>query len=87
MILQASLYTAWYRCPEGGKLTSNNVAGSSHNPLQSFAVSSCAVSKPDGDAAGKDDLHSADVECSEDAGAHSKLPQPSQEEEVLICLL
>ncbi len=25
---------------EGGKLTSNNVAGSSHNPLQSFAVAS-----------------------------------------------
>ncbi len=31
---------------EGGKLTSNNVTGSSHNPLQSFAVASCAVSKP-----------------------------------------
>ncbi len=30
---------------EGGKLTSNNVAGSSHNPLQSFAVASGAVSK------------------------------------------
>ncbi len=30
---------------EGGKLTSNNVMGSSHNPLQSFAVASCAVSK------------------------------------------
>ncbi len=28
---------------EGGKLTSNNVAGSSHNPLQSFAVASGAV--------------------------------------------
>ncbi len=33
---------------EGGKLTSNNVAGSSHNPLQSFAVASGAVSKPGG---------------------------------------
>ncbi len=30
---------------EGGKLTSNNVAGSSHNPLQSFAVAGGAVSK------------------------------------------
>ncbi len=30
---------------EGGKLTSNNVAGSSHDPLQSFAVASGAVSK------------------------------------------
>ncbi len=39
---------------EGGKLTSNNVAGSSHNPLQSFAVASGAVSKPGGDAAGQD---------------------------------
>ncbi len=47
---------------EGGKLTSNNVAGSSHNPLQSFAVASGAVSKPDGDAAGQDALHSAGVE-------------------------
>ncbi len=44
---------------EGGKLTSNNVTGSSHNPLQSFAV---AVSKPGGDAAGQDALHSAGVE-------------------------
>ncbi len=30
---------------EGGKLTSNNVAGSSHDPLQSPAVASGAVSK------------------------------------------
>ncbi len=72
---------------EGGKLTSNNVAGSSHNPLQSFAVASGAFSKPGGDAAGQDALHSAGVEGSEDAGAHSKLPQPSQEEEALMCLL
>ncbi len=63
---------------EGGKLTSNNVAGSSHDPFQSFAVASGAVSKPGGDAAGQDALHSAGVEGSEDAGARSKLPQPSQ---------
>ncbi len=44
---------------EGGKLTSNNVAGSSHDPLQSPAVASSAVSKPGGDAAGQDALHSA----------------------------
>ncbi len=50
---------------EGGKLTSNNVAGSSHNLLQSFAVASGAVSKPGGDAAGQDALHSAGVEGSE----------------------
>ncbi len=60
---------------EGGKLTSNNV------------VASGAVSKPGGDTAGQDALHSAGVEGSEDAGAHSKLPQPSQEEETLMCLL
>ncbi len=30
---------------EGGKLTSNNVAGSSHDPLQSPTVASSAVSK------------------------------------------
>ncbi len=36
---------------EGGKLTSNNVAGSSHDSLQSFAVASGAISKPGGDAA------------------------------------
>ncbi len=70
---------------EGGKLTSNNVAGSSHDPLQSFAVARGAVSKPGSDAAGQDTLHS--VEGSEDAGAHSKLPQRSQEEEALMCLL
>ncbi len=40
-----------------------------------------------GDAAGQDALHSAGVEGSEDAGARSKLPQPSQEEEALMCLL
>ncbi len=72
---------------EGGKLTSNNVAGSSHDPLQSPAVASGAVSKLGGDAAGQDALHSAGVEGSEDSGARSKLPQPSQEEEVLMCLL
>ncbi len=68
---------------EGGKLTSNNVAGSSHDPLQSPAVASGAVSKSGGDAAGQDALHSAGVEGSEDSGARSKLPQPSQEEETL----
>ncbi len=72
---------------EGGKLTSNNVVGSSHDPLQSPAVASGAVSKPGGDAAGQDALHSAGVEGSEDSGARSKLPQPSQEEETLMCLL
>ncbi len=54
---------------EGGKLTSNNVAGSSHDPLQSPAVASGAVSKPGGDAAGQDALHSAGVEGPEDSGA------------------
>ncbi len=68
---------------EGGKLTSNNVAGSSHDPLQSFAVASGAVSKP----AAQDVLYSAGVEGSEDTGARSKLPQPSQEEEALMYLL
>ncbi len=58
-----------------------------HDPLQSFAVASSAVSKPGGDAAGQDALHTAGVEGSEDAGARSKLPQPSQEEEALMCLL
>ncbi len=72
---------------EGGKLTSNNVAGSSHDHLQSPAVASGAVSKPGSDAAGQDALHSAGVEGSEDSGARSKLPQPSQEEEMLMCLL
>ncbi len=46
-----------------------------------------AVSKPGGDAAGHDALHSAGVEGPEDSGARSKLPQPSQEEETLMCLL
>ncbi len=64
------------------------MAGSSHDPLQSPAVASGAVSKPGGDTAGQDALHSAGVEGSEDSGARSKLPQqPSQEEETLMCLL
>ncbi len=44
-------------------------------------------SKPGGDTAGQDALHSAGVEGLEDSGARSKLPQPSQEEEALMCLL
>ncbi len=72
---------------EGGKLTSNNVASSLHDPLQSIAVASGAVSKPGSDTPGQDALHSAGVECSEDAGAHSKLSQPSQEEDALMYLL
>ncbi len=66
--------------------SSNNVAGSSHDPLQSPAVASGAVSKPGGDAASQDALHSAGVEGSEDSGARSKLPQPSQEEAVQSCV-
>ncbi len=73
-----SLWDGWLE----SLVDSNNVAGSSHNPLQSFAVASGAVSKPGGDAAGQDALHSAGVEWSEDAGVHSKLPQPSQEKSV-----
>ncbi len=71
---------------EGGKLTFNNVVGSSQDNLQTFAVASGAVSKPGGDTAGQDALHSAGVEGSEVTGARSKLPQPSQEEEALMCL-
>ncbi len=63
------------------------MAGSSHNPLQSYAFARGAVSKPGGDTAGQDALHSAGVEGSEDSGARSKLPQPPQEEETLMCLL
>ncbi len=39
------------------------------------------------DAAGQAALHSAGLEGAEDTGAHSKLSQPSQEEEALMCLL
>ncbi len=55
-IHRAFLYTAGVDILEGGKLTSNNVAGSSHDPLQSPAVASGAVSKPGGDAACQDAL-------------------------------
>ncbi len=47
---------------EGGKLTSYNVAGSSRNPLQSFAIAAGAVSIPGCDAASQDAFHSAGVE-------------------------
>ena len=46
---------------EGGKLTSNNVTGSSHDPFQSFTVASGAVSKPGSDAVHEDALYSASV--------------------------
>ncbi len=42
--------------PEGGKFTSYSVAGSSHDPLQSFAIAAGAVSIPGGVAAGQDAL-------------------------------
>ncbi len=45
---------------EGGKLASYSVAGSSHNPLHSFAIG--AVSIPGSDAASQDAFHSAGVE-------------------------
>ncbi len=45
------------------------MAGSSHDPLHSFVVASGAVSKPGDDAASQDTLHSAGVECSEQARA------------------
>ncbi len=77
------MYTAC-RCPGGREAHLQQCGGSSHDPLKSFAVASGAVSKPGGDAAGQDALHNAGVEGSEDAGAHSKLPQPSQEEEALL---
>ncbi len=63
------------------------MAGSSHDPLRSFEVASGAVSKPGGDAAGQNALHIAGIKGSEDAGARSKLTQPSQDEEALVCLL
>ncbi len=50
-------------------------------------VASSAVSKPGGDASGQDALNSSGVEGSEDTGALSKLPQPFQVEEALMCLL
>ncbi len=53
---------------EGGKLTSNNVAGSSHDPLQSPAVASGAVSKPGGDTASQDALHSAGADFWDNTG-------------------
>ncbi len=87
MILGLSLYTAGVDILEGGKLTSNNVGGAVRRPFAELAIASGAVSKPGGDTAGQDALHSAGVEGSEDSGARSKLPQPSQEEETLMCLL
>ncbi len=64
---------------EGGKLTGLL--------CRALRFTSGAVSKPGGDTAGQDALHSAGVEGPEDSGARSKLPQPSQEEETLMCLL
>ncbi len=84
MILRAFLYNAWCRCPGGRKA---HLQQCGRKFAQPFAVASGAVSKPGGDTAGQDALHSAGVEGSEDSGARSKLPQPSQEEEALMCLL
>ncbi len=75
---------AWCRYPGGREAHLQKCGGQFAQP---FAVASGAVSKPGGDAAGQGALHSAGVEWSEDAGAHSKLPQPSQEEEALMWLL
>ncbi len=47
---------------EGGKLTSYSVAGSLHNPLQSFAIAAGAVSIPGSEATSQDAFHGAGVE-------------------------
>ncbi len=72
---------------EGEKLISNSVAGSLHDPLQSFAIAAGAVSIPGSDAAGEDALHSAGVEWVEDVGTRSKIPLVPEEKEALLCLL
>ncbi|XP_051956635.1 uncharacterized protein LOC127625397 [Xyrauchen texanus] len=72
---------------EGGKLTSDDVSGSLHHPLQGFAVVGGAIAIPGGDAASQDARYSTSVEPCEDVLVHSKLPQPSQEEEALVSLL
>ncbi len=61
----------------GGKLTSYSVAGSSHNPLQSFAIAAGAVSIPGNDAASQDAFQSAGVV--EGVGTHSKCSQAPEE--------
>ncbi len=81
------MHTAWCRCPGGREAHLQQCGGQFARPLQSPAVASGAVSIPGGDTAGQDALHSAGVEGPEDSGARSKLPQPSQEEETLMCLL
>ncbi len=76
------------RRPEGSRESSlGRVAGVVDNPLGFPHAPPGAVSQPGGDTAGQDALHSAGVEGPEDSGARSKLPQPSQEEEALMCLL
>ncbi len=60
---------------EGGKLTPTMWRAVRTTLCRALRLPASAVSKPGGDAAGQDALHSAGVEGSEDAGAHSKLPQ------------
>ncbi len=57
---------------EGGKLTSNNVAGSSHDPLQGLRLPAVLFPNQTVIKPVKDALHSAGVEGPEDAGARSK---------------
>ncbi len=65
------------------------MAGSSHNPIaELLRCQRCCFQTTAGGCSRLRMLStSAGVEGSEDAGAHSKLPQPSQEEEALMCLL
>ncbi len=60
---------------EEGKLTSNNVRAVRTTLCSDFGCQRCCFQTRRCDAAGQDALHSAGVEGSEDAGAHSKLPQ------------
>ncbi len=57
------------------------MAGSLHNPLQSFAIPAGDVSIPGSDTASQDAFHSAGVERVEDVSTHSKF------KEALLCLL
>ncbi len=89
MILLAFLiHNAWCRCPGGREAHLQQCGGQFARPfvralrLPAVLFPNQAVMQP------VRMLSTVQVvEESEDAGAHSQIPQPSQEEEALMCLL
>ncbi len=82
-----SLYTAWCRCPGGREAHLQQCGGQFAQPFAELCGCQRCCFQTRRWCSRSGCSPQCSVEGSEDAGARSKLPQPSQEEEALMCLL